>query len=220
MNVQKEAEKLKEQWNQFFKEVKKPCECIFCKCMRLFWNGRRERTASVLIGGQAVHLTDIWCRRIKCSQCKSSWTIRPAGLMPRRHYQLCVVTGAAGRILFDADTTLSKVADIYSCARRTVGRWLKWLAGIAKPSELIRRLFAISKDSTAWAEKVKDIVPKVATVGTKTLKRAAKNLLILQALAKVIGYTANGFQSMVEGAIFNRDGITTYQNPFIPELAR
>jgi len=140
--------------------------------------------------------------------------------MPRRHYQLCVVTDAANRFLFDADATLSKVADIYSCTRRTVGRWLKWIAGIAKPSELIGRLFAISTESIAWVEKVKDIVCKVATVGTKTLKRAAKNLLILQALGKVIGYTANGFQSMVEGAIFNRDGITTYQDPFIPELAR
>ena len=220
MNVQEEAKKLKQQWNQFFEEVKKPCECMFCKCMKLFWNGRRERTASVLIGDQTVHLIDILCRRIKCSQCKKSWTIRPEGLMPGRHYQLCVVAHAASRFLFDSDATLSKVADIYKCARRTVGRWLKWIAGIAKPSELIRRLFAISKESMDRVEKVKDIENKVVHTGAQPFKRAARNLLLLQALARVIGYTGNGFQSMVESAIFNRNGVTTYDDPFIPELAR
>ena len=137
--------------------------------------------------------------------------------MPGRHYQLCIVAHAASRFLFDSDATLSKVADIYKCARRTVGRWLKWIAGIAKPSELIRCLFAISKESV---EKVKDSENKIAHTGAQFFKRAARNLLILQALAKVIEYTANGFQSMVESAIFNRAGITTYDDPFIPELAR
>lgn len=215
MNVQEEAEKLKQQWNQFFEEVKKPCKCI-----KLFWNGRRERTASVLIGDQTVYLIDILCRRTKCSQCKKSWTIRPEGLMPGWHYQLCVVAHAASRFLFDTDATLSKVADIYQCARRTVGRWLKWIAGIAKPSELIRCLFAISKKSMGTIIKVKDIEKKVAHTGAQPFKRAARNLLILQALARVIGYTGNGFQSMVECAIFNRNGVTTYDDPFIPELAQ
>ena len=220
MNVQEEAEKLKQQWNQFFEEAKKPCQCIFCNCMKLFWNGRRERSASVLIGDQTVHLIDIVCRRIKCFQCKKSWTIRPEGLMPGRHYQLCVITHAASRFLFDSDATLSKVADIYKCARRTVGRWLKWIADIAKPSELICRLFAISKKSMDRVEKVKDIENKIAHTGAQFFKRAGRNLLILQALSRAIGYPGNGFQSMVECAIFNRTGITTYGDPFIPELAR
>jgi hypothetical protein len=101
-----------------------------------------------------------------------------------------------------------------------LGRWLKWIAGIAKPSGLIRRLFTISKESMDRVEKVKDIENKIAHTGAQPFKRAARNLLILQALAKVIGYTANGFQSMVECAIFNRNGVTTYDDPFIPELAR
>lgn len=220
MNVQEEAEKLKQQWNKYFEEVKKPCECIFCKCLKLFWNGRRERTASVLIGNQTEHLVDILCRRIKCSQCKKSWTLRPEGLMHKRHYQLCVVTDAASSFLCNPDATLSKIADIHNCARRTIGRWLKWIAGIARPSGLIRRLFTVSTNCKNWPERVKDIENKVVYTGHGIFKRAARNFLILQAVAEAIGYIENGFQTIIEGAIFNRDGITTYENPFIPELAR
>jgi hypothetical protein len=41
----KKKQKNSKRWNKYFEEAEKPCECIFCKCMRLFWNGRRERTA-------------------------------------------------------------------------------------------------------------------------------------------------------------------------------
>lgn len=217
MNLQEEAEKLKEQWNRIYDNLDKPCECIFCKCVRLYWNGRRERTASVLINDQVVYVTGIWCKRTKCSQCKKSWTIRPKGLMARRHYQLCVVTNAADSFLFDADATLSKVANIYRCARRTVGRWLNWIAGIAKPCQLIGRLRCISEQSV---RSIECSVGKVAHTGTKPFKRCATNLLALRALAKASGSFADGFQSIFEGIICNRDAVSTYHDPFIPELAR
>jgi hypothetical protein len=136
MSVHKGSEELKKAWDQFSQTVEKPCSCPFCQGRRIYWNGYRERSASVLEGGRVVYLSEVVCRRVKCAarQCKKSLTLRPPGLMPDRYYQMCVVASAARRFLFDPNSTLSSVAAAYQCCRRTVGRWLRWLAGIAKPS--------------------------------------------------------------------------------------
>jgi hypothetical protein len=138
MSVHKGSEELKKAWDQFFETVDKPCCCPFCQGRRIYWNGYRERSASVLEGDRVVYLSEVVCRRVKCAdrQCKKSWTLRPPGLMPDRHYQMCVVASAARRFLFDPHSTLSSVAAAHQCCRRTVGRWLRWLAGIAKPPPL------------------------------------------------------------------------------------
>jgi len=215
MYLPESAQKFKEQWDHFFETAKKPCDCIFCKGSRICWNGHRERTASVLIGDGVTYLIDIRCRRVKCGnpECKKSWTIRPSGLMPRRHYQLCVVASAASKFLFDPHTTLTLIADAYHCSRRTLVRWLNWIAGIAEPADLLHRLSHVSKETAAT------LVLKMSGL-KKSFKRAAENLCILEALGMAHGYESSGLRCVVETAIFNRDRITTYHRPFIPELAR
>ncbi|MFQ5976227.1 MAG: hypothetical protein ACE5J5_07935 [Candidatus Hydrothermarchaeales archaeon] len=222
MNLHKAVEKFKEQWDRFFETVEKPSGCIFCEGSRIYWNGQRERTASVLIGDEVVYLIDILCKRVKCAnlECKKSWTLRPPGLMPRRHYQLCIVAHGASKFLFDSHATLTSVADEHQCSRRTVGRWLKWISGIAEPSELIRRLFYISKKPTNTFLKVWEILRKAASTSKKMFKRTAKNFCILEALGTAYGYEPPAFRGVIEAAISNRDRITTYRYPFIPELAR
>ena len=103
MSVHKGSEELKKAWDQFSQTVEKPCCCPFCQGRRIYWNGYRERSASVLDGDRVVYLSEVVCRRVKCAdrQCKRSWTLRPPGLMPDRHYQMCVVASAARRFLFD-----------------------------------------------------------------------------------------------------------------------
>lgn len=223
MNLQKATEKFKEQWDRCFKTAEKPCSCIFCQGSRIYWNGHRERTVSVVIGDEVVYLTDILYKRVKCAnpECKKSWTIRPSGLMPRRHYQLCIVAQATNKFLFDPHSTLTSIADEHCCCRRTVGRWLKWISGIAEPSELIRRLLYLSKEpALTTVFKVSEIFRKAANTAKKTFQRTAQILCLLEALGMAHGYEPPGFRGVVEAAISNRDRLTTYLCPLIPELAR
>ena len=219
MKLSKAARKYKEQWDHFFETVQKPSSCIFCESFRLYWNGKRERTASVQIEDEVVYMTDILCRRIKCAnpECKKSWTIRPSGLIPRRHYQLCVVAHGTNQFLFDPQATLSSVAESHCCSRRTTRRWLNWIAEIAEPSDLIRRLFYVSKGT---GFKPSEVIRKVANTAKKTFQRTAKVFCLLEVLGMAYEYDPPEFSGMIEAVISNRDRITTYRCPAIPELAR
>lgn len=222
MNLQEEVKKFKEEWNRFYETTEKPSSCIFCRGCRIYWNGQRERTASILIGDEVVYLTDILCKRVKCaeSECKKSWTLRPAGLMPRRHYQLCVVAHGTEKFLFDSHATLNSVADEHQCSRRTVGRWLNWIAEIADPSDLMHRLFSVSKKAAVTGFKISEMIRKLVKAGKKMFQHTTKNFCILEALGMAYGHEPPGFRGMIEAVIANRDRITTYRCPFIPELAR
>jgi hypothetical protein len=223
MNLSKASQKFKQRWDHFFETVEKPSCCIFCKGTPIYWNGQRQRTASVMIDTKVVYLTDIPCKRVKCATpgCKKSWTLRPAGLMPRRHYQICVVAHATSKFLFDPCATLTLVANVHRCCRRSVGRWLNWIAGIADPQALACRLLNISKDAGSTVTfNVSEIFQKAASTGKKIFERTAKNLCILEALGTACGYKPPGLRGVVEAAISNRDRVTTYHCPFIPELAQ
>ena len=219
MNLTKAGQKFKEQCNRFFDTVEKPTSCIFCNCTKIYWNGQRQRTASVKSEDEVVYHADILCKRVKCAspKCKKSWTLRPPGLMPRRHYQLCVVASAASKFLFDPYATLTLVAKTHCCCRRTVGRWLQWIADIADPKELMGRLCNVSENR---ALKTTDIFRQAVSRGRKAFQRAAENLCVLEALGKACGYEPHGLRAVIEAAVSNRDRITTYSDPFIPELAR
>ncbi len=219
MKLSNAAKKCKEQWDHFFETVQKPSSCIFCESARLYWNGKRERTASVQVEDEVVYMTDILCRRIKCGnpECKKSWTIRPSGLMPRRHYQLCVVAHGTNKFLFDPKATLSSVAEAHCCSRRTTRRWLNWIAELAEPSDLIRRLFDVSKGT---GFKPSEVIKKAANTAKKAFQRSAKVFCAIEAFGIAYGYGPPGFGGMIEAVISNRDRITTYRCPAIPELAR
>jgi hypothetical protein len=135
MSLHKGTEKFKELCDRFFETVTKPRCCPFCYGRRIYWNGHRERSASVMEGDRVTYFTDILCRRVKCAnpQCRKSWTLRPPGLIPK-HYQLCVVASAVRQFLFGPLRTLTEIAHAHQCCRRTVGRWLRWVAG---PSGLV-----------------------------------------------------------------------------------
>jgi hypothetical protein len=167
----------------------------------------------VQVEDEVVYMTDILCRRIKCGnpECKKSWTIRPSGLMPRRHYQLCIVSHGTSRFLFDPQATLSSVAQAHCCSRRTIGRWLNWIAELADPANLIGRLFYISKEA---------VIEKAVNKAKKAFQHTAKVFCAIEALGIAYGYGPPGFRGMIESVISNRDRITTYRFPTIPELAR
>ena len=219
MSLPKGSKEYKESWDQFFETVNKPCCCPFCQGSRIYWNGYRERSASVLDGDKVVYLSDVLCRRVKCAnrQCKKSWTLRPPGLMPRRHYQMGVVANAARHFLFDPHSTLTSVAAAHQCCRRTVGRWLHWIAGIVKPSSLIRGLGALPS-TERFASRDHD--RGIGTRARKVFERTARVFCLLEALGKACGDKEAPFAGMIEAIITARERGTPYRFPAIPELAR
>ena len=222
MSVHKGSAELKKAWEQFFETVDKPCCCPFCQSPRIYWNGYRERSASVLDGDKVAYLSDVLCRRVKCAnrRCKKSWTLRPPGLMPGRHYQMGVVANAARHFLFDPHSTLTSVADAHQCCRRTLGRWLHWVAGIAKPSALIRRLRRLGALSRPEVFAVRDTSRAMGTRSRKIFERTARVFSLLEALGKAYGYKEAPFAGMIEAIITARDRVFPYRFPVIPEVAR
>ena len=222
MSLPKGSKEYKESWDQFFETVNKPCCCPFCQGFRIYWNGYRERSASVLDGDQVAYLSDVLCRRVKCAnrQCKKSWTLRPPGLMPGRHYQMGVVANAARHFLFDPHSTLTSVADAHQCCRRTLWRWLHWIAGIAKPFALIRRLRRLGALSRPEVFARRDTSRATGTRSRKIFERTARVFSLLEALGKACGDKEAPFGGMIEEILSGRDHVTPYRFPAIPELAR
>jgi hypothetical protein len=119
------------------------------------------------------------------------------------------------RFLSDPRETLTSVSATHSCSRRTVGRWLYWIAGIADPSDLIHRLIHVSKKAVLASHiKVYKIFKRA------TFHLTVTNLCFLEALGMLYGCDPPGFRGMIEKTIANRDRVTTYRCPLIPELAQ
>ncbi|MEJ2389053.1 MAG: hypothetical protein P8Y27_17615 [Chromatiaceae bacterium] len=216
------AETLKRQWSEFYNNVAKPPRCIYCGGSHISWNGSRCRCASALVDGQVVFVDEFRCRLVECGDCGKSWTLRPPGLAPHRHFQLDVVAGAVGTYLFDPEATQKQVAASVGCDRRTVGRWLGWLAAVADPGDLARHL----ADASGVPELPR--VPEVAALGRKAstaarqslLKIAALILCLLEALAHALCFPPPGLQSVVGAVLAEGARATTYRAPRIHEFAR
>ncbi len=228
MDLPEIVHKLKEKWQRFYETAVKPASCVFCKGERVYWNGSRMRSASVKVEAEehseVAHLVDILCRRIKCGTagCRKNWTLRPPGLFPRRHYQLCVVASATSEYLFDAQASQRSVAAAHACSRRTIGRWLFWASRVAKPGDLQHHLLEVSDVPVIVKTRaVVDLARKALdTVREKVLTAAAEVLSLLEALGAALGYEPPGLQSVLQVVVADRDRVTTLASPSVPEFAR
>ena len=64
-------------------------------------------------------------QRVRCSQCRHSWTLRPTFLYPHRSLQLDVAQAAAVKYLSEEDGTYRRVAACFrllSAIRLALGR--------------------------------------------------------------------------------------------------
>ena len=222
MDKAKTAASIRARWLAYADKVRKPRTCVCCGASRLWWDGRPTRNASVMCAGEVVHVTGIVCRRVKCRACKQSFRLRPPGLMPHKHYQLCVVARASSRYVFGQRSTLSSVAAEHGCARRTVKRWVCWLAAVAEPAVLLSKLReAVDAPVVPRASRVAQLVRKARyALGRVVLERAAEVLGLCEALGSAWGLEPPGLRAVVERTVGHRSGIATYARPLIPELAR
>jgi len=108
---------------------------------RSWWNGGRV-VAEVIheLGQGARRVIDVLRQRARCSDrhcAAGSWTIYPADAYPHRSYQLDVVASAVAEVCVGGGTRRA-VAVHHECSRRSVSRWVRWTAQLARPEDLAR----------------------------------------------------------------------------------
>ena len=88
--------------------------------------------------GNPVRIEGIARPRWRCSGCGRSWTLYEAGAYPHRTFSPTVEAAAVAELTTAPGATLTSVARAFHCDRRTVGRWVRHVAGIADPDDLSR----------------------------------------------------------------------------------
>jgi hypothetical protein len=203
-------------WKAFFDRDEMPRGCRSCGDPRVVRNGTAERSATVRQDDATVTIDGIQLRRVRCLCCRLSWRLYPPGLLPRRRFQLCVVADAVSHYLFDPLATRPAVAAVAKCVVRTLGRWVHWIAALAEPGQLQARLVE------ALDAPVVPVFPEVVIrnpAAGGVLRRAAANLVLIEALARSVGLAPPGLHSLVAALVGGRDGWTTYARPIVPEFA-
>ncbi len=225
MDVSQAASALKREWSRWYETVALPAQCIYCgdEEARIVRNGSRARSASVLLEGLVVFIAQMLCLRVRCQSCRRSWTLRPPGMVARKHYQLEVVSQAVGRLAFDAEATQEAVASGAGCDRRTVARWVAWTAEVFAAEELQAAVIDAAGPVLTVLRPVAGLARKaLRSARTWLLERAARVLSLVEALATAWGLEPPGLRSVVRLAAGERDGATTYARPGlrVPGVAR
>jgi hypothetical protein len=95
-----------------------------------------------------------------------------------------------------------------------------WIAGIAKPSALIRRLRRLGAISSAEVFAARDRSRATGTA-SKVFERAGNLFCLLEALGTGYGYKDTPFGRLIEEILSERERVATYRfAALIPELAR
>jgi len=215
------AKKLEEKWRTFYEDARRPSRCIFCDAkVRIWFNGTRLRSATVLLQGEAVRLVDVPCRRVRCSRCRQSWTLRPPGLCPNRHFQRCVVAYAMSSRLFDEHCSARQAARMADCTRQTIGRWSVLLAALASPEELAYCALEVSgAPITQELPEARGVEHKALTQrGRECLRRAAAVLGWFEVLGTTLGSEPPGLRGILEVVIHDRPDMALDRQPRIPDL--
>lgn len=210
MGVSPSAEDRKRAWSEHFEARQRPRGCVSCGHPRVWWNGSRRRSASVVVDGAVVFLPDVRCRRVRCAACPARWTVRPPGLAPRKHYQLDVVAQAAATSVFDPRVALETVAAAFRCARRTVARWIRWIASLAAPAALLQRLAEITPVPIVPR---RSAPPSPARPRPAFAERAAEALTLFEALGTALGAEPPGLRAVLE----RWDCVPSYAAPALPD---
>jgi hypothetical protein len=194
------AERLKTFFEKSYHDAERPAECISCDGRRIWWNGDRLRSATGLVDGRPVTVPCFRCRRVRCRTCKKSWALLPPGLLPGRHFDLSVGTGALADYLFEPDKSLESAAKTAGMSARTLGRFRDFVAGVVAP-DLLDRLIGL----VAGAPILSRLLP-VADPERKakrdlrrrsTLDRAARVLCLTETLGAAVGLAAPGLSSLL-----------------------
>ena len=180
-------DEFREQWQAALRR-REPCPK--CQSKRVWFNGIRKRKASVRHDDQTVFIPDIPVRRLRCGDCLRRWSVAPEGIVRRGHYQPCVVAPAVAAEA-QPGSSAGAVARAYGCARRTLERWVQWVAQVASPAVLAEQL------TQAAQSPVLPLVPPPVKARRSPARQALEAralwvLALLEALASVRGLAPPG----------------------------
>jgi len=133
-----------------------------------------------------------------------------------------VVARAVSRYLFEGRSTQTRVAAEHGCSRRTVGRWIRWVAAIAEPAMVMKKVLrAVDAPVVPRLRNVAQCARKArGGIGAAVLERAAEVLGLLEDLGSALRLEPPGLRAVLERVVGNRARVATYARPLIPEFAR
>jgi len=131
------------------KHEDRPGPCPVCG-RPAWWNGTRWVKRVVSLVAASLHTAEqVVRRRARCSDrsCPGgSWTVYEPGGYPHRTFLLSVIAFAAAAISVCRGATLTSVAHECGCDRRSVRRWLGWVAGLGSVEDLQRACARLDPD--------------------------------------------------------------------------
>lgn len=126
----------------------RPGPCPVCG-RPTWWNGTRVVKRVVFIVNAAVHCLENFVRcRVRCSDrsCPAgSWTIYEPSGYPHRVFLLSLIAFAVAGLSADVATKI-RVARKFGCDRRSVGRWVRWVAGLGDAKEMAQVCLRVDPD--------------------------------------------------------------------------
>jgi hypothetical protein len=181
-------DELRSRWNE---ALSYRGRCPKCDGERVWHNGIRLRKAVLVDGDETIFVPDIPARRLRCAECGARWTHAPECVSSRGQHQPCVVARAVARLAFEDTVPVGAVAAEHRCHRRSLGRWLARVAGVADPAMLAA---AVLRESAT------PVLPSPPVVVRRTpsprllalMGRAVWVLALLEALATLHGLSPPG----------------------------
>jgi hypothetical protein len=160
-----------------------PGTCPQCTSVRVWSNGTRARSASLRFS-RTAYVPELSQRRLYCRACRFRWTRRPPELAPRVHFQACVASHVV-ESLAAGDGTATSLAREHGCHRRTIGRLVARVAGVAEPAELAAEIARTVDEPVLPAPaEVPQIAERARTEqGHSRLRRAVWVLALVEVLA-------------------------------------
>lgn len=131
------------------KHADRPGPCPVCGRPG-WWNGTRLIKRVVFVLAAVLRWAEQFVRRrARCSDrsCSGgSWTVYEPGGYPHRAFLLSVVAFVVAAMAAGEGATLTSVARTYGCDRRSVGRWVRWVAGLGSSADLSRTCARLDPD--------------------------------------------------------------------------
>jgi hypothetical protein len=120
------------------KKTLRPDPCRVCGSPSWWDGGRRVAEIIQELGRGVRRVIDVLRPRARCSdrRCAAgSWTLYAAHAYPHRSFQLDVVTAAVAAVCVGGASRRAS-AEQHACSRRSVARWIRWTAQLARPADL------------------------------------------------------------------------------------
>lgn len=134
------------------KYAERPPPCPDCQSPA-WWNGFRTASSVGKQGDSIEYQTDIVRRRACCPSrdCpRGSWTVYEEDSYPHRLFRLLVVVSAVSAVVFGR-ITMTAAARAHQCSRDSIRRWLRWVARLADPRQLLLACTRLEPDGLPGA---------------------------------------------------------------------